>query len=405
MEGGGVSKLFQIVQLTPEGPVPQVQFGEFEDGKYASDFAKAISIYGRKYQVRPVAKDEDWRERERRRFANFEYTPLSWADRVQLHLDHFAHVDPDTPENVRFTESEEKGKADIKTSLPVNRYLVKYHNYMNPHERKLLKALHIGMEEEADVKFATTADEIERVYLQGPSSCMAHDPDWYAAPHHPVRQYAAGDLAIAYMEDEDGRITYRAICWPEKKIYARIYPDWGYEEFVAALEKLGYVYSWLGFQGASMLAELASGEWAEDEDDTPEYFDGYISPYLDVIGSACVSECGKYLILNKNGEVDCQNQAGIGEVKGSSYKYECVSCGNDRYDVDYYHNSQNICTDCAIRAGRICCVSGRYNPNILLADGRAVDEMYKNTHVITDPKTGLNYLKNEGIPQPQELAA
>lgn len=99
-----------------------------------------------------------------------------------------------------------------------------------------------------DVQFATTPDDIEKVYLTGPSSCMTKPADYFGGVH-PSRVYGAGDLAIAYLKKRRGEgIAQRAMCWPAKKIYSRIYGTGPLEDFLKAL---GYVNG--KFDGAKLL--------------------------------------------------------------------------------------------------------------------------------------------------------
>lgn len=102
----------------------------------------------------------------------------------------------------------------------------------------------------ADVKFATTPEDIERVYLTGPSSCMTKPASHFASGGtHPVRMYGAGDLAVAYITKRRGEgITQRAMCWPAKKIYSRIYGTGPLEGF---LKELGFTVG--KFDGARLL--------------------------------------------------------------------------------------------------------------------------------------------------------
>lgn len=102
-----------------------------------------------------------------------------------------------------------------------------------------------------DVKFARTPDEIELVYRNGPQSCMSHDTGRYSTRgFHPVRVYGAGDLAVAYLPKRRDPNSYsqRALCWPEKKIYSRIYGTGPLEGF---LKSLGFTSG--TFHGAKLL--------------------------------------------------------------------------------------------------------------------------------------------------------
>lgn len=67
-------------------------------------------------------------------------------------------------------------------------------------------------------KYAKTQEEIIRVYRFGPHSCMKGRVS--------VAAYAKGDLAVAYLTHiKSGRIVARAVVWPKKGLYWRMYGD------------------------------------------------------------------------------------------------------------------------------------------------------------------------------------
>jgi hypothetical protein len=103
----------------------------------------------------------------------------------------------------------------------------------------------------ADVQFATTEDEIDFVYANGPSSCMGGKPPegYWQTGINPVRAYAGGDLAVAWLPKrrDPSKPSQRAMCWPEKKIYSRIYGTGPLEQF---LKSLGYTVG--HFHGAKL---------------------------------------------------------------------------------------------------------------------------------------------------------
>lgn len=86
-----------------------------------------------------------------------------------------------------------------------------------------------------EVKFIpnTDADGWERIYAEGPHSCMAGSDL--------VRQYAHPDnhLALAYLESSDGKITSRTIVNQNTKAWIRVYGSNG-AVFATALKRLGY---------------------------------------------------------------------------------------------------------------------------------------------------------------------
>ena len=90
----------------------------------------------------------------------------------------------------------------------------------------------------AKLQFAVSADDIERIYVTGPTSCMSHEAAHFDGPCHPVRVYGESDLQLAYITNAVGVPTARALVWPEKKRHGQVY---GHETLLAqALEKAGY---------------------------------------------------------------------------------------------------------------------------------------------------------------------
>lgn len=357
----------------------------FPDGRTASTHARELSAaQGKRYQPRPVL-DDKWREREQARLDNGTYQRLPWDDgypegspaspdyawdvpsewhcfningdlhpeRIWLsghycyaplrgffkswfyaHMTdetryHYAHVSTKIPGNIAFTTNAEKGAADIQTSMKPGRYLKQFygHALTDARIRELAQeflCLYAGVK----LKFATTADDIERVYVNGPNSCMAHDAEQFHGPMHPARVYAAGDLAVAYLtsgEGDDEHITARALCWPAKKLFGRWYGD---DKISTLLEAEGYSCNDRFHQGARMLRI--------------GYNDHFVAPYIDHIYRA--SDRGDYLIIDRSGELECDQTHGLSAPTGSL----CENCG-ERVDADniYYVNDAPWCECCA----------------------------------------------------------
>jgi hypothetical protein len=185
--------------------------------------------------------DLNWQERERQRFATGHYLRTPWEEQSAMwfcHPDyHHVHVSSTDTKMVAFTEDDKKGQMDLQTKMAPGRYLKKFFgDYLSASDIGRLSAEFEAWYAKPELQFADTEAEIERVYLEGPSSCMskcARDINeggsaCYDAEigeyYHPVRAYAAGDLAVAYIVRGE-RITARTLCWPAKKIYSRIYGD------------------------------------------------------------------------------------------------------------------------------------------------------------------------------------
>jgi hypothetical protein len=138
---------------------------------------------------------------------------------------------------------------------------------------------------------------------------------------HPCRIYAAGDLAVAYMVRKD-EITARALVWPEKKIYGRIYGD--ETRLLDLLDTAGYREGSLN--GARMLRIPDSG--------------GFVCPYIDGVMSA--EDSGEFLIIG-DGDVCGSNQKGL---SGSKYTCEECSASVDADDCSSDYEGNIYCQHC-----------------------------------------------------------
>ena len=132
---------------------------------------------------------------------------------------------------------------------------------LSPDERREIEAEHSGQSFDDGLKFASTPKEIVAVYTnydedcsQVADSCMRYEccdfPEGGSPrpPQHPCSVYGAGDLAIAYTVNVAGQTTARALCWPEKKIYSRVYANDG-DRLHRLLKKRGFKKSG-GYYGA-----------------------------------------------------------------------------------------------------------------------------------------------------------
>jgi hypothetical protein len=333
---------YEVIRIGGGLPVRCPEFG-FLDGPVLP-----VELDPKQYAVRP-AGDPNWRDRELKRFDDGTYKRVPWPDWVVCELnsrfpDHFLHVSVKDPTKVSFTETPEKGEVDRQSApMAPGRYLERYARYWSDAQNRRFYngEPRSGMVPEGEpwldaqqirqyasmllppepLKFATTPDEIERVYVEGPNSCMSHDASSYESSCHPVRVYGAGDLAVAYLQ-VGGTISGRALCWPEKKRYIRIYGDEHRMEL--ALSDAGYEYGSLS--GAKLLRIEDSG--------------GIVCPYIDRDGN--VEDCGDHLRISRHGGLDAQSTNGLIQC-GTP----CDACGEPVPDDDicWFHDTA-YCSSC-----------------------------------------------------------
>lgn len=244
-----------------------------------------------------VWKDANWRFREKCRFSTGEYTPLPWTDLEPI-VDHFAHVSTEDGTKIAFTEDDTKGQVDRQTRMKPGRYLAKFYPHLSQPD---IQAMAVALDKAIGVRFVETADDMERVYTNGPNSCMAHSASDYSSHMHPVRVYAAGDLQVAYLSalditDANFRASARCLVWPARKRYGRIYGDEA--RLAAALRDLGYEAGQL--TGARLLK-------VEDENEC----DRYVMPYID--GAGRVDDRGSYFVIDASGSTNASNTNGLAD--------------------------------------------------------------------------------------------
>jgi hypothetical protein len=365
--------------LYPDGATAAARAAEMNrDRCWEPDDEKGwFAQYG-KIQPRVFAGGNDnWRDREATRFATGQYQPLPWADAdwfkdTATARDHFAHVSTAEPGKLAFTEDATKGAADRQTRMRPGRYLEKYFPELGSEMVRTLAAEFCARYELNQLLFATTADDIERVYRSGPSSCMAHGLDYYNSPIHPVRVYAAGDLAVAYLKEGE-RITARVLCWPARKIYSRIYGD---EERISyLLDAAGYTQGGdCCFDGAKLLRE--------------ETDNGFVMPYVDWHDGA--HDNGRHIILGGRGDITCESTCGVSE---DGERFTCDNCGDRASADDAQHVRHNgtWCNSCVEN----CTVYSEYHGE-QIAEGDAVrvgDDYVQEGSAcyVTCEATGENY--------------
>jgi hypothetical protein len=235
---------FYLVRLEPDGnggmcDVPIPDYGPYDKGSDAAKIAKTLTDErGYKVQPRRMSQAPDWRARQKERLASgtLKALPEKWD--LPPVEDHFAHIDPRDASKIAFTESDEHGTIDRTTSLTPGRYITRYFNHIDDaHRRRLIAAI----DPNGEIFYAWTPQEIAHVYMRGPSSCMDGDHDFSdLEPHWPTEPYGGGDLAVAYTKNAQGRIQSRSLCWPEQKLFGRVYGD--IERMIAAMKAEGFTY-------------------------------------------------------------------------------------------------------------------------------------------------------------------
>lgn len=162
-----------------------------------------------------------WKDREQERFDNGNYKPVVWAGQDWFdnnkNQDHFLHVSVKDPTRIAFTKCERDGDRDIQTAMKPGKYLAAYFKMLTPEQVRTYAMQHSTTFETTELKFATTPEEIQRVYKPSIGhSCFSGTTK--------ANLYGSGDFAVAYFE-KGGEIKARSVTCPARKIYVRPYGD------------------------------------------------------------------------------------------------------------------------------------------------------------------------------------
>lgn len=300
------------------------------------------------------ARDLDWLEREQRRFRSGEYRPCPWVNESWWYREpdntewdrynRLTHISVNDPSMVAFTASEEHGQLDRQTRMKPGKYLKRFYGHiLSDREIADWAALFTADAKPRAIYWAETADAIEDVYVNGPSSCMSRAARSYDSSIHPVRVYAAGDLVLAYITrnnlpvEQGGEPTARVLCWPELRVYGRIYGD--AVRLRPLLEDLGYIGGDL--DGARLLR-------IEENDGR------LVCPYID--GAQSVTDWGDYLKIGGD-EIEANSTTGLIGDAG----YYCQHCGGHVDEEATYYiedRAENWCRFCYEGAAWTCEISG-----------------------------------------------
>lgn len=277
----------------------------------------------------------EWRIREHNRQTDAE-TTLPWGDMIEWgkHPERTLHYPrPARKEGMlAYTPSEEYGIDDRQLVVKPASYLFKHFSSWSDVYIENMAAEFIAAHRNVDVKFAMTREEIRDVYRNGPRSCMGGGGEDFCSDDHPCIVYAAGDLAVAYLMDDDEYIKGRCVVWPDKKIRSRIY---GSAILKVALEDMGYCPG--EFYGARISK-------------IPDTYNpgSYLMPYLD--GDCGVADCGDHFEVVDDLSIRMVHPAdGVSGTTGRCSR--CIWCENAYPERDMHGG---LCDDCSNSA--VACV-------------------------------------------------
>lgn len=280
----------------------------------------------------------------------------SWFAASPYYCLHAVRASEEDPAQVAFFASVEKMERGIRTRCKPGRYLQKYFSdVLSEEEIRRWANAHITKYAPAEVRFAYSESDCVRVVNEGPGSCMAavnHDGDyhWYVGHVHPAAVYGHPDghpdfevdTCVAYIEDEHGRVTARAVCNKKDKTYVRIYGD--EEKLYEALTRLGWEQKSGALEGCRVRCI-----WDRNGD-------GHILPYFDAGiasqgGSMNYDVDGRYLVITCEGAYDSSDGYNYGGVSVDPGTRSCDYCGNHVHedDLTFVEGEGYVCPGCLDR--------------------------------------------------------
>lgn len=244
---------------------------------------------------------------------------------------HFLHISLDHPAGapvmVSYTPSDAYGRRNRKVRVKPGRYLAQFYPEI-PNEVRIQWATAIDARYgNMEMRMETDPATIATIYATCPlGSCMSYPADHFGGKH-PCGAYGApGDLALAYLGEPGENLQARAVIWPDRKLYKRVYGEGRQHILEKLLKDDGYTYA-ENFVGARILAIT--------------HRDALMCPYLDFADWVTLSRDGQYLVLNgETGDrLECKHQHGY-----CNAELECEHCGECYTSTD--SESPRYCQDC-----------------------------------------------------------
>jgi hypothetical protein len=376
-------------------------------GEHATKYCEILQLqHGHKFQPRRVKVEGDWRARERAKYGTGEYIlPEFLAEYNQG--DYFLHISKNGDRLLAYIQSVEKGEHNIQSKISLRTFMQKYTNASSKKVDDLERKFFEYLDSRVELKIAMDPEEIVRVYTnydrscsQVSKSCMVSS-DYKNLPHHPVYAYGGGDLGVAYLTNPAGETTHRAIVWPEKKVYSRVYGD--NDHLHRILNAKGYGKSsryypdgcGRSLHGAKLLTFAVE----------PGCF---LLPYIDenvAVDILNKSSSKPTIVLDINGHVNPRSQAGVyGELRNP---YLCKNCNTRTRNVRNVRvgvgrTIQNWCDNCSANQAFRCVKTDAWYKSseykhVKLATGHIWLKTCFERDGFTCVKTGLNWPLSEKV--------
>lgn len=266
---------------------------------------------------------------------------------AQLHLSQTGEGGDDGSKQVAYYRNAADLVADRATRTTLGRFLRRNFDTITDAQVQRIDAVFRACYS-PPLQIATSPEDIMKVYSNGPSSCMSGAPA--------VRAYGDSDLAVAYLGTLD-KVRARAVIWPERKRYVRIYGD---EALRHVLVAAGYQHN-TDIVGARLrLVQL--------EDNTSDRRMAHL-PYIDADVRAVPSEDEAYLNL-----VCASSDEGVHARTTCGYitlGYRCSCCGISMESLQRVEGDiRPVCAACLTDQGFLWAISS------VRSDGSARDHSW-----------------------------
>lgn len=280
-----------------------------------------------------------WFLRECARFHSKEYKrpyliDLDQNAKVQAFLNDnpgfFVHVSKVDPLYLAFTPPEEKYQiGDRQMRISPGKFFKRHAVNWTDETIKAVATAWRASYDTSDIKFAVGPEELERVYVTGPHSCMAYsgstgmgiigrERHYWSSHIHPSAAYDTPDLKLAYLEDEDKHITARCLIRTDKKIFIRNYGD---EALLFKLQQLGYE---LGNMNGVRLKLIPAVD-----NNGATLPNTYVCPYIDDQSAAAYKAVYVVVHTTDSGEkwLRVYNGSSNDQLPGDNYNNACGAYG------------------------------------------------------------------------------
>lgn len=294
---------------------------------------------------------------------------------------YFPHVSSTSPELIAYTPTAKHGRERrtvvarpgkfFKFALTNSPYT---NNLPQEHIEALVKLLATEYNiyvAEGTLHFARTAEEIHRIYMEGPYSCMQKSPEHWDLPpsQHPTNVYGDSDLSVAYItaKHNPNRILARTIVSESRKAFSALY---GHREALSrALIKEGYKADTMLLRGLRIKAIRTEYERLPPQS-LPQHIKGakhtFLMPFIDdfCYGNLELSEAAQKEPQSQGKELgDCgwitlissqeyKNHSKVVDVDSSTgrtsiFEFACTQCDASVW-VSYsdFHGNDYIPLEC-----------------------------------------------------------